>query len=73
MSEGVKTYVYTVFLRNPKTMETQYGKIEFEHGGYMDCHTLFEKLSSEQIKRDLYVGYTLIAMQIVEVLESCNE
>lgn len=64
----MKTYKYTVFLRNPETKETQHGIIEFDHDGFMDCHQLFEKLAnSEVIRADLNSGYTLIAMQIVGV------
>lgn len=64
----MKTYEYTVFLRNPETKETQHGIVEFDHDGFMDCHDLFEKLAnSEVIKADLNSGYTLIAMQIVDV------
>lgn len=64
----MKTYTYTVFLRHPKTKETQHGIVEFDHEGFMDCHALFEKLAnSEAIRADLNSGYTLITMQIVSV------
>ena len=63
----MKTYKYALFLRHPISKETQHGIIEFDADGYMDCHELFQKLTSERIKKDLYVGYTLIAMQIIDV------
>ena len=64
----MKTYTYTVFLRHPETKETQHGTIQLDcEDGYLDCHELFVRLTSEKIKNDLYAGYTLIAIQIVSV------
>ena len=64
----MKTYTYTVFLRHPETKETQHGNIQFDcEDGYLDCHELFKRMTSEKIKNDLYAGYTLIGMQIVSV------
>ena len=49
-------------------MKTQHGTIQFDcEDGYLDCHELFERMTSEKIKNDFYAGYTLIGMQIVSV------
>lgn len=69
----MKTYTYAVFLRNPETKEVQHGTIEIDHDGFIDCHLLFEKMTSKKIKKDLNNGYTLISMQIVSVEDSSNE
>lgn len=68
---AVKTYKYAVFLRNPETKETQHGTFEVDHDGNMDCHYLFDKLNnSDVIKSDMNKGYTLIAMQVVDVTQA---
>ena len=55
-------------LQSTGSKETQHGTIQFDcEDGYLDCHELFERLTSEEIKNDLYAGYTLIGIQIVSV------
>ena len=60
----MKTYTYTLFLRHPQTKEVQYGNIEIDSEGFMDFYELLENLKSSEINA---CGYTLIAMQIVDV------
>jgi hypothetical protein len=67
------TYEYAVFLRCPKTGEVQHGTVQFDSDGYMDCHSLFERLVSEKIKKDLNSGYTLIGFNVVNVFDSVGE
>ena len=55
-------------LQSTGSKETQHGTIQLDcEDGYLDCHELFERMTSEKIKNDLYAGYTLIGMQIVSV------
>ena len=63
----MKTYTYSLFLRHPKTKEVQYGNIEIDSESFMDFYELMDKLKSSEINKAFASGYTLIAMQIVDV------
>ena len=62
----MKTYTYAIFLRHPETKETQHGTVEIDNESFLDHQELFNKLANE---KTLAEGYTLIAMQVVSVLE----
>ena len=66
----MKTYTYTLFLRHPQTKEVQYGNIEIDSEGFVDFYELLENLKSSEISKAFATGYTLIAMQIVDVEET---
>ena len=66
----MKTYTYTLFLRHPQTKEAQYGTIQIDSESFMDFYELLENLKSSEFSEAFAVGYTLIAMQIVDVGET---
>lgn len=65
----MKTYTYTLFLRHPQTKVVQYGTIQIDSESFMDFYELLESLKSSEISEAIASGYTLIAMQIVDVEE----
>ena len=67
----MKKYVYTLFLRDPVTKDTQHGTISIEvDKGYLDFHELVKYLNSSNVLDSIAKNHTLIAFTIVDVTET---
>ena len=67
----MKKYVYTLFLRDPVTKDTQHVTITIEvDKGYLDFHELVKYLNSSNVLDSIAKNHTLIAFTIVDVTET---
>ena len=62
----MKTYKYSLFLRNPETGEYKVQVIEVDNEGFMDLNTLIENRNCNPEQFDS--GFTLVGVDVCLVI-----